>query len=246
VSGTEGNPSAKVVQAPETTARTIEERLTKPTSPAPIETTKNTAPTPTTTEASTTPPTEATDAPRPIGKLLSKAYPVICNRDRSGDATYDEGDILAGKVALQGDGLLFSWTTAKAPKLLPGDYINYFAKYRVEEPYISSNFNIFMINTLDGKLEAQAFITDPDNYLREFSSEIKVIEEGKTLTVWLPGPYIWPLIGRGEQGQLLDNGLLTAGKWELVSNRDTSTLGARSGSDDYCGADDTDRVPQAR
>jgi hypothetical protein len=242
--GAKGNPSA-------TTAIAAADTLT-PTSKAKTSGTKPTRSTGTTdpattagasnNEPSSTVPTQMTGAPAPTGKLLSDAYPVSCETDRAGDSTYDEGDIVAGKVALQGDGLLFSWTTSKAPRLLPGDYINYFATFTIQEPYLSSNFNVFMINN-DGKLEAQAFVTSPDNRSNDFSDKIKVVEEGKTLTIWLPGLYTWPLIGNGEQGRLTNYSPLTTGGWELITNRDTSTLGARSGSDDHCGANDTDRIP---
>jgi hypothetical protein len=239
LSGAKGNPAATTtIAAAETTTSTSKARTSATT---PTGATGTTVP-PTGQEATSTVSTEATGAPAPTGKLLSDAYPVDCRTDLAGDSTYDEGDILAGKVALQGDGLLFSWTTSKAPKLLPGDYINYFATFTIEEPYLSSNFNVFMINN-DGAPEAKANITTPDNRMIDFSDKIKIVEEGKTLTIWLPGLYTWPLIGSGDQGRLTDYGPLTSGKWELITNRDTSTLGAQSGSDDHCGANDTDRIP---
>lgn len=213
----------------------VSESTTPRTSSVVVETTL-TEPTPVTTEVVPS-----------RGKSLAEAYPVICRSDRIGDSRYEEGDIVAGKVALQGDGLLFSWTTKKAPRLLPGDWMNYFAKYTVEEPFLVSNFNMFLAMGNDGRLETQAWITNPSNWSADFSKEVRVIEEGATVTVWLPGSHAWNLVGSSREG-LFNNGLLTAGKWELLTNRNTSTPGARPGADDYCGVDDSERIaaPAAR
>ena len=51
-------------------------------------------------------------------------YPWSAGPTRLGDARFPAGDIVSSSVAIKGDGLVFTWTTSKAPFLLvPGDRI---------------------------------------------------------------------------------------------------------------------------
>ena len=137
--------------------------------------------------------------------------------------------------------MVFSWETLKAPLLLPRDVMRYFAKFDLDEPYMASTLMVFIANN-DGKLEAKVGTFTPNNRFVDFTEDVRIIEQGKRLTIFVPPLDVWQFTGSDANGLIEDGSLLTAGTWTMMTNRGSPTP-VGSGSDDACGRDDRDRVP---
>jgi hypothetical protein len=184
--------------------------------------------------------TTAKPTPSP-GRKLAVAYPTRC-KDRAGDAVYAQGDITAGEVTVQGQGLLFTWTVKEAPALLPGDLLNYWAHYQIDEPYSRASLNIFLLGRDNGTLEAKASIYATNGRTIDVSRDITAPVSGpRDVRIFVPQTRLWMFTGDAQNSGTLDGSKLTTGRWTMTVNR---TGGLKLGNDDQCGVDDRDSIPR--
>ena len=117
----------------------------------------------------------------------------------------------------------------------------YLANFEIEEPYVHSVLTVFT-ETRGSKTTSSVSIDVMGGNRLDISRGIEVLETGKRVTIWISGGDAALFTGKLKPGGIADRSWLTAGKWEMVTLRDTSTPGVKFGSEDTCGVDSRDRM----